>query len=239
MGLMARVLGPRIPKDEYNEYRARYRLPTAFFIAAMMAILLSLLFPYWLLDLKAPQFPQGLHVKAYVNRLEGRVDPVTNSNDLEQLDALNHYVGMAGLDEGAEFERSIAVLSIVVFAGLLASAIAINSRYVVLMALPAMLFPFIFLLDLQYWLWRYGHTLDPRAPLANAVGEFTPRIFGTSKIAQFNTIAKPGTGLLLAFAAAILAALGLWFHRRAFKPLVLAAQEEQVIATSELEEGDG
>lgn len=224
MGIATRILGPRIPRDELTENRLRYRLPTSLFMAAMLALLLSLFFPYWVLHLKAPQFPHGLKVTAYVNRLEGRVDPVTNSNDLEQLDELNHYVGMASLDDGAEFERTIAVATIVVFAGLLGAAVYVNSRYVLLMVLPAVLFPLAFLIDLQYWLWRYGHSLDPRAPLAGAVGEFTPHLFGPSSIAQFKTMALPGIGLILAVVASILSIIGLVKHRQAYRPLVLAAE---------------
>lgn len=224
MGLMTRLLGPRVPDDADRDDRALYRKPTALFMAAMLVLLVSLFFPYWVLKLDAPQFPSGLQVSAYVNRLEGRVDPVTNSNDLEQLNELNHYVGMAALQDGAEFERTISVIAIVVFAGLLISAVYIHSRYVVLMVLPALVFPFVFLADLQYWLWHYGHSLDPTAPLASAVGEFTPHLFGPSKIAQFDTMALPGPGLILAAVASVLTAVGLWFHRKAYRPLVLEAE---------------
>lgn len=236
MGIATRILGPRIPKDELTENRLRYRLPTSLFMSAMLVLLISVFFPYWVLHLKAPQFPQGLKVAAYVNRLEGRVDPVTQSNDLEQLDELNHYVGMASLDEGAEFERTIAVATIIVFAGLLGAAVYINSRYVVLMALPAMLFPLAFLVDLQYWLWRYGHSLDPRAPLASAVGEFTPHIFGPSTIAQFKTLALPGPGLILAVVASILSIVGLVKHRKAYRPLVLAYEAAKAEAEQSRDE---
>ncbi len=224
MGVADRLFGPRIPADAQD--RARYRLPTGLFVAAMLVLLVSLFFPYWVLKLDAPQFPGGLQVSAYVNRLEGHVDPVTNSNDLDQLNELNHYVGMENLEDGAPLERAVAIEAIVVFAGLLLAAVYFHSRYVVLFVLPAILFPLVFLADLQYWLWKYGHSLDPRAPLASAVGEFTPHLFGPSKIAQFNTNALPGPGLILAVIAAVLSAVGLWYHRKAYRPLVLAAQAE-------------
>lgn len=224
MGVADRLFGPRIPADAQD--RARYRLPTGLFMSAMLVLLVSLFFPYWVLKLDAPQFPGGLQVSAYVNRLEGHIDPVTNSNDLDQLNELNHYVGMENLEDGAPLERAVAIEAIVVFAGLLLAAVYFHSRYVVLFVLPAILFPIVFLADLQYWLWKYGHSLDPRAPLASAVGEFTPHLFGPSKIAQFNTNALPGPGLILAVIAAVLAALGLWYHRKAYRPLVLAAQAQ-------------
>lgn len=218
------ILGPRISITEYRSDWVRYSRPTFFFALAMMVLVGSIFFPYWDLKLEAPQFPKGLHVKAYIDRLEGRVDPITNSNDLEQLDELNHYVGMPSLADGAKFERSIAVIAIVTFAGLLFAAIFVHNRWALLAALPALLFPVAFLADLQYWLWNYGHSLDPRAPLASAVGEFTPHLFGPSKIAQFDTMALPGVGLIMAALASISVAAGLWYHRKAYLPLIEAEE---------------
>ncbi len=223
------IVGPRVPEDELRAHRARYRWPTLCFVGAMLALVASLFVPYWVLNLNAPQFPQGLRVSAYVNRLVGDVDPVTNSNHLDQLDELNHYVGMPSLDDGAKLERSISIIAIVVFAGLLLAAVYIHSKWVVLLVLPALVFPFVFLADLQFWLWNYGHSLDPRAPLAGAVGEFTPHLFGPSKIAQFDTNAVPGPGLILAFVASALVAVGLWLHRKAYRPLIEGAEPSPVV----------
>lgn len=187
------------------------------FTGATLALFVSLLFPYWVMRLKAPQFPQGLTVRAFINRLEG---------DVVELEGLNHYVGLDSFENGAVFERSIAIIAVLVIGGLLLAAWFIHSRWVVVLVLPALLFPVIFIGDLQYWLWRYGHGLDPRAPLASAVGEFTPPIFGPAEIAQFDTLALPGPGLILATIASVLIGIGLRAHRRAYKPLVDALEEE-------------
>jgi hypothetical protein len=217
MSVVDRILGPRVPKAERQAHAERYRLPTWLFAGAALLLMVSLLLPYWVLRLDAPQFPEGLTIRAYVNRLEG---------DVVELEGLNHYVGLDSFENGAVFERSIAIAAIIVLAGLLLGALLIHSRWVVLLVLPALLFPLIFIADLQYWLWTYGHSLDPVAPLANAVGEFTPPIFGRAEIAQFDTLALPGFGFLLAVIASILVAVGLYFHRKAYKPLVDAANDE-------------
>lgn len=189
-----------------------------FFGAATLLLFVSLLLPYWVLRLEAPQFPGGLTVRAFINRLEG---------DVVELEGLNHYVGLESFDNGAVFERSIAIIAVIVIGGLLLAAWYIHSRWVVVLVGPALLFPLIFIGDLQYWLWRYGHSLDPRAPLANAVGEFTPPIFGPAEIAQFDTMALPGPGLIIATIASVLIGFGLRAHRRAYKPLVDALQEAE------------
>ncbi|MCP5025477.1 MAG: cytochrome C [Actinomycetia bacterium] len=181
----------------------------ALFTTAAMVLAVSILFPYWRLKLVAPQFPNGLRVTAYVNRLEG---------DVQELEGLNHYVGLPSFDDGAVLERSVSIVGILVLAGLLLAGLLIHTRKVVLLVLPALVFPLFFLADLQYWLWNYGHSLDPRAPLSGAVGEFTPPIFGPGKIAQFETMATPGVGFILSVVAAGVVGAGLWFHRKAYKP---------------------
>ena len=213
-----RILGPEIPEGLTPEEKRRYQLPTWLFAGATLLLIVSLLLPYWVLNLSAPQFPDGLRVMAYVNRLVG---------DVAELEGLNHYVGLGSFDDGAVFERSVAVVAIITISLLLVAALRIHSRWVALLVLPALVFPIVFLADLQYWLWRFGNNLDPRAPFAAAVGEFTPPILGPAEIAQFDTLALPGPGLILAFIASGLIAVGLVLHRRAWKPLIERAPGDQ------------
>ncbi len=216
MKTLDRILGPRVSREEMHAHPGTYRLPAILFTGAALLLVVSLLLPYWVLRMSAPQFPDGLTISAYVNRLAG---------DVVELEGLNHYVGLDSFESGAVFERSIAIFAVVVLAGLLVGALLIHSRWVVVFVLPALVFPLAFILDLQYWLWRFGHNLDTTAPLANAVGEFTPPIFGPAEIAQFDTWALPGFGLILAVIASVLVAAGLYYHRKAYKPLIEARRD--------------
>ncbi|GAB4382462.1 MAG: hypothetical protein Kow0022_00010 [Phycisphaerales bacterium] len=92
-----------------------------------------------------------------------------------------------------------------------------------LLVLPAILFPAVFLLDLHLWMRHFGLNLDPDAPLSNAVQPFVPPILGTGVIGQFKTVATPGIGLILAGVASVVELAALYFHRRAYLPLVRAA----------------
>ena len=208
---MERLVGPRVPVAEMKAHRARYWLPTLFFVVAAVLLVISILQPYWQLTLHAPQYPKGLVVTAYVNHLTG---------DVAEIDGLNHYIGMRPLDEAATFERAISIYGIVVLALLILAAVYIHNRWAALLALPALLMPVIFLADLQYWLANFGQNLDPTAPLSSSIKPFVPPVLGEGKIAQFRTVAEPGIGLWLAAAASVVILVGLWFHRRAYKPLV-------------------
>ncbi|MCB0242497.1 MAG: cytochrome C [Anaerolineae bacterium] len=210
-----KIIGPRVPAEEMKVHRGRYLAPTVLFLLAALLLIVSVFLPYWQLTLHAPQYPKGLTVEAYVNRLTG---------DVHEIDGLNHYIGMRPLDEAAPFEKSVAVLGVVVVALLVLAAVFVHSRWAALLALPALFFPVIFLVDLQYWLANFGQNLDPAAPLSNSVKPFVPPVLFEGKIAQFRTVASPGIGLWLAIAASVIILIGLYFHRRAYKPLADAQE---------------
>lgn len=218
MDILQRFLGPRVPQSAVAYERRRYLIPTILFAAAALLLLVSIFLPYWEMTLLAPQYPGGLHVTAYVNELAG---------DVAEIDGLNHYIGMRPLNEAAKFERSISVLAIGALALLALAAIFVHTKWVVLFVLPAILMPVVFLLDLQYWLRDFGLNLDETAALSSAIDPFVPKVLGSGKIAQFETVASPGIGLWLAIGASVLCIVGLYYHRQAYKPLVEAAGEER------------
>lgn len=205
------ILGPRVPADEFQAHRARYLAPTLLLVAATLLLVVSLVQPYWQMTLHAPQYPKGLHVQAHLTYLTG---------DVREIDGLNHYIGMRPLGEAAQFERSIAVMAVVVLCLLVLAAILVHNRWAAVLAFPALFFPAGFLLDLWFWLHHFGTNLDPRAPLSSSIKPFTPPVLGVGKVGQFRTVALPDVGLWLAFAAAALIVVALWYHRRAYKPLV-------------------
>ena len=211
MSGLERIVGPRVPAAEYAAHRGRYLLPTWLFFAAAALLAISLLQPYWRMTLHAPQYPKGLHLQAHLTRLEG---------DVREIDGLNHYIGMRPLGEAAQFERSIAVMAVAGLILLVLASILVHNRWAALLAFPALFFPAGFLLDLHLWLAHFGRNLDPRAPLSSAVKPFVPPVLGVGRVGQFHTVALPDVGLYLAFAASIAIGIGLWAHRRAYKPLV-------------------
>ena len=186
-------------------------------LIAVAALALGALYflPLWRVLLDAPQYPDGLFVTAYVNRLEG---------DVREIATLNHYIGMKPLHEAASFERTASVWMIVAMVLLVEGATFIHTRWAVLLVLPAVFFPPGFLADLQYWLHTFGQNLDPGAPLSTSVKPFTPTILGEGGIGQFKTYSEVGIGFWLATACSVLTAASLLFHRRAYKPLHDAAR---------------
>ncbi len=215
---LGKIFGPRVPTAELHEKGLRYAAPTIALSLARMALLISIFVPYWHMTLIAPQYPGGLKVTAYVNRLEG---------DVREIDGLNHYIGMRPLGEAAQLERSLSIFALISLLLLVEGATYVHTKWAALLAIPAILFPVIFLADLYYWLNDFGQNLDPKAALSNAIDPFTPPLLGTGLIGQFETRASMGLGLQLAFGASVLSIIGLYLHRRAYKPLVDTARGGQ------------
>jgi copper chaperone NosL len=204
------IVGPRVPEEELRRRGLRYALPTIVLSVARLALLCSIFLPYWHLDLKAPQYPKGLQVTTYVNQVTG---------DVREVDSLNHYIGMRPLADAAKFEKSVSILALIALVLLVEGVAYVHSKWAVLIALPAVLYPGIFLADLYYWLHRFGTNLDPTAAMSSSVKPFTPPLLGKGVIGQFESHAYMGLGLQLAFLCSALVLVGLWLHRRAYKPL--------------------
>lgn len=218
LNTIERVIGPRVSPQEAAGRSFRYGAPAVLLLIARILLLVSLFLPYWHMELHAPQYPDNLKLTAHLNHLSG---------DVAEIDGLNHYIGMRPLEEAAQFERSIGVYVMIGFVVLLELAAFIHRRWAVLLVLPVVLFPGVFLLDLHLWMSHFGMNLDPHAPLSNSIEPFVPPILGTGVIGQFKTVATPGVGLILATAASGVLVLSLYFHRRAYLPLVKAAREER------------
>lgn len=216
MDLIRNILGPRVPADVLARHRGRFLAPTVCFGLAALLLLISVFTPYWRMVLHAPQYPGGLEVQAYLNRIEG---------DVHEIDGLNHYIGMRPLAEAAELEKTMSIAGVVVLALLILAAVTIHTRWAAVAALPALLFPALFLADLGWWLRNFGTNLDPKAPLSSSIDPFVPPVLGRGFVGQFATDALPDVGLILAAIASGIILVGLVLHRRAYKPLVEMARE--------------
>lgn len=217
-GFLESIIGPRVPEDLLRRHRLRFLTPTFIFMAARVLLLVSIFFPYWHMELEAPQYPNGLFLTAYVNHLTG---------DVREIDGLNHYIGMRPLGEAAAFERAASVWMVIAMFLLVEGAAVIHSRWAVLLALPAVTFPIGFIVDLHYWMRNFGLNLKPDAPLSASVKPFVPTVLGEGGIGQFKTYSELGTGYWLAVGGAVLVIIGFVFHRHAYKPLVERMDRER------------
>jgi hypothetical protein len=159
----------------------------------------SVIFEFWSLTLHAPQYPDGLEVTIFTHEVVG---------DVSEVDGLNHYIGMMPLADAADLERMIATPATVLIILAAFAAALMRRKWTALLALGVVLFPFVFFVDLYFWLYRAGHNLDPTAALSSSIKPFTPAILGEGIVGQFSTTAYLGAGFWIAFVAAVLAGAG-------------------------------
>lgn len=171
----------------------------------------SIFLPYWNIILRAPQYPKGLSIDVYVNKLE-------DMRSVREVDGLNHYIGMIKLTDAATIERAISVYAIPVIAILAVASVFLSGGWRTLARIPVVIYPIVFVIDLFAWLFYAGHNLDPTAALSSSIDEFTPRIFGTGVIGQFKTEAQFEPGFWLAVAAAVVMLVAIIVDRRGRRP---------------------
>ncbi|MBI1952643.1 MAG: nitrous oxide reductase family maturation protein NosD [Candidatus Omnitrophica bacterium] len=167
-------------------------------VGGAVCLLASPALPYWAMQVRAPQYPKGLHLRIYPHRLSG---------DVREIDGLNHYIGMRPLVQGATTERRLAIPALMLISLGLLLAAALPRRWAVAFTLPAILFPLLFVGDLYWWLRDFGLNLDPHAPLNRAIKPFVPTLLGPGRVGQFASVAWFAGGFYLSVAAAAAAAL--------------------------------
>jgi nitrous oxidase accessory protein len=187
---------------------------------AAAALAVSPCFPYWKMKLSAPQYPKGLYLTVYPHSVTG---------DVREIDGLNHYIGLRKIADAAAAERRLGTPAILLIAACLVAAALWRSRWAVLLAVPAILFPPLFFADLYFWLRDSGLHLDPKAALSSSIKPFVPQVFGHGKIAQFKTDATLDVGFYLSVFAA---GSGLFFsyarlrRPRLAQPVLASTQAE-------------
>lgn len=185
-------------------------LPRILMVFAVGALMMLFLFPMWRITLYAPQYPDGVTMYIWINKLEGET-PGT----IQNINILNHYVGMKYIEPDAipELKYFPTVILAMGFLGLLAAGL---NRYwgywvwAVLFGIMAALGMY----DFYLWEYDYGHSLSDTAPIKIPGASFQPPLIGTKDILNFVAESYPHTGGYLAGLAGLLALGAGWLSLR-------------------------
>jgi len=111
----------------------------------------------WQIELSAPQYPEGLVLKLHADKIGG---------DVEIINGLNHYIGMATLHTENFIEFKILPY-IMMFFGLFALLITFVAKRkgVLAMFITFIVFVILAAIDFYRWNYEYGHNLDPNAAI--------------------------------------------------------------------------
>ncbi|HOX84281.1 MAG TPA: hypothetical protein PLS08_14735, partial [Chryseolinea sp.] len=153
--------------------------------------------PLWQILIWAPQYPEGLEMKIWINTLSG---------DIRIISALNHYIGMKHIEVEMfpEFKYMIYIVGFIIGIGLLTALV--NKRFMLITYASLILASGIgALVDFYVWGYDYGHNLDPTAPIVVPGMSYQPPLIGTKQLLNFTAFSGPDIGGWIFLVAGILA----------------------------------
>lgn len=146
----------------------------------------TMLLPLWDIAIFAPQYPEGLAMQIWLDKISG---------DLNNINILNHYVGMkvispSDIPELVYFPKLIMGLLLVGFVSLIWPRLWSVSLYF----LSFSAFSLFALYDFWKWEYEYGHNLSPDAPIKVPGMTYQPPLFGSETLLNISIYSYPAIG---------------------------------------------
>lgn len=153
---------------------------------ASLALIATYFLPVWFIFLIAPQYPEGLTMNIWLDKITGQVDIING---------LNHYIGMKHInaDMFPEFDYMVYIVGFYILFGLLVAIIGKRGllvTYLVLLLLGAGAAMY----DFYQWGYDYGHNLDPKAAIQVPGLSYQPPLFGHKTLLNFDAYSYPDIG---------------------------------------------
>jgi len=170
-------------------------------VIAISSLLIAISFfvPIWRIDLFAPQYPEGLVMKIWLDKLTG---------DVEVINGLNHYIGMKkiSVEMFPEFEFLKYIVAAFIVYGLV---IAITGSRKILFSylVVSVICGILALYDFYQWGYDYGHNLDPNAPIKVPGMVYQPPILGHKQLLNFDAHSMPDVGGYIVIGSALICAI--------------------------------
>ncbi len=166
-------------------------------------------FPIWSISLDAPQYPEGIGLKIHVNTIVGKEE-----NDLNNINNLNHYIGMKRIEPESikELQYMPYIIGFMALSGIIIG-ITGSRKLVLSWAILFIIIGAAGLTDFYMWEYDYGHNLDPHAAIKIEGMSYQPPLIGTKQLLNFTAHSFPDIGGYLV-GVSILLALSAWFIGR-------------------------
>ncbi len=153
---------------------------------ASLALISAYFIPLWQILMWAPQYPEGLEMKIWINTLTG---------DVRTISALNHYIGMKTIEVSMfpEFGYMIYIVDGIIAMGLITSLV--GKRFMLISFFGMMIATALSaLIDFYMWGYDYGHNLSPDAPIKIEGMSYQPPLIGTKILLNFTAFSGPDVG---------------------------------------------
>ena len=188
---------------------------------ASIALVVSLFVPLWRIELGAPQYPEGLVMLIYPDKIGG---------DVDIINGLNHYIGMATLHTENFIEFTLLPYIIGVYAALtLLAAIIGRKKITNILFMLFVLFGILAMADFWRWEYNYGHNLDPNAAIIVPGMAYQPPLIGYKQLLNFGAYSIPDTGGWLFVTAGLLMASAVFYEFRLHKRFVKSGKSAVIL----------
>lgn len=160
-------------------------------LVASLALALVYLLPIWVIDLEAPQYPEGLGMVIRIDDIVGQ-----KPNDLNNINNLNHYIGMKRIEPDSIPELVIMpwLVGLLMAGGLLTAAVG-HRRLLYGWVGTYLLVSVVGLADFYKWEYDYGHNLDEENAIIKVPGmNYQPPLIGSKQLLNFRAHSWPGAG---------------------------------------------
>ena len=164
-------------------------------VIASVALLAVYVTPLWSITLEAPQYPEGIGMYIWVNTITGK-----KAQDLQNINGLNHYIGMDKIEPDTIPELKIMpwVIALLIALGLATGAMGnqiMLGIWVGLFFVAAV----VGLVDFYLWEYRYGHNLNDAAAIKVPGMNYQPPFIGAKQLLNFKAHSWPAVGGWIAF----------------------------------------
>ncbi len=182
-------------------------------VIAVGCLLMLFVFPLWEITLIAPQYPDGVSMYIWINKITG-----DTPGTLQNINILNHYVGMQKIEPDSIPELTYFpwIVSGLALLGILAAAVG-KPKLFLAWAEIFLILAGLGIYDFYLWEYDYGHNLSPTAPIKVPGQSYQPPLFGSKMLLNFNARSYPGTGGIFMGLALGLSFVSWWLSRKAGK----------------------
>lgn len=165
------------------------QLPRILMFFAALSLLALFVAPMWRITLIAPQYPDGVTMYIWINKISGET-----AGTLQNINILNHYIGMKAIEPDSipELQYFQYVVMALIALGIII-AFTNNKRLFLSWTILLIILGAASIYDFYLWEYDYGHTLDPNAPMKFEGASFQPPLIGTKNIINFVAKSFPHT----------------------------------------------
>lgn len=169
---------------------------TIVLILCGVGLIACMFIPIWWIGLWAPQYPEGLEMVLWADKITG---------DIDKINPLNHYIGMKAI-YAEDFWEFSYMRYILAFYALLMFVVAFLKKRTFLYAVTIffIIFGVAFMIDFWWWEYKYGHELDPTADIRIPGMSYQPPLIGHKQLLNFDADSYPSWGASIMFLIGVL-----------------------------------